>query len=115
MSRVGYVCFAVVYVLIGFNFFFLYTYQLIGRDGASDFSPFVFLTYHLLHTRTITWVVIILVTVAATSMDVIGKLFANMFFPTQTQIHREIQHFQFKEKKRRGSVRNLEPPYGINA
>ncbi len=108
-SRVGYTWYALVYLSIGFNFFFLYTYQLIGRDGASSFSPFVLVTYHLLHTRAITWVVVAMVTIAATSVDVIGKLFSNMFYPTQAQIHKEIQHFNYKkEKKEAGQNQNIQ-------
>ena len=90
-SRVGYSWYGLIYLSIAFNFFFVYTYQLIGRDGASSFSPFVLVTYHMFHTRTITWVVIAMVTVAATSIDVVGKVFSNMFYPSQTQIHKEIQ------------------------
>lgn len=58
-------------------------------------------TNHLFHTRSIVWVVIAMSTVAATGIDVIGKVFSNMFYPTQTQIHKEIQKFHFLPERRK--------------
>ena len=106
-SRVSYTWYGLIYLSILFNLFFVYTYQYIGRDGASSFSPFFMVTDHMLHTRAITWVVIPMVTIAATSVDVIGKVFGNMFYPTQTQIHKEIQHINMKEEKRETMRRSV--------
>lgn len=100
-SRVGYSWYGLIYLSIAFNFFFLYTYQYIGTQGASLYSPFVYVTNHLFHTRTIVWLVIAMATVAAMSADVIGKVFSNMFYPTQTQIHKEIQKLKFFPERRK--------------
>lgn len=43
----------------------------------------------------------ILVPVAAITFDVVGKVFSNMYYPTQTQIHLEIQAKEAAEKKKR--------------
>lgn len=100
-SRLGYTWFGLIWLSLAFNFFFVYTYQYIGEGGASSFSPFVSVTNHLFHTRSIVWIVIAFVTVAATSIDVIMKVFGNMFYPSQTQIHKEIQKYVYFPQKRR--------------
>lgn len=41
--------------------------------------------------RSITWVVSILTPTIAIIFDVTGKVFSNIFFPTQSQIHAEIE------------------------
>lgn len=65
--------------------------QLIGRSGPSAFFPFVLVTQHLLNMRSITWVVSILTPTIAIIFDVTGKVYSNIFFPTQSQIHAEIE------------------------
>jgi len=96
-NRVAYTWHGVIFLSIGFNFFFVYIYQLIGRSGPSSNSitltmaEFVMLTHHMLNTRSITWLVIFIVTILAIVVDVVLKVYSNMFYPTQTQIHREIQ------------------------
>jgi len=52
-----------------------------------------------------TIVYLFFVPVAAMSIDVIGKLFGNMFFPSQTQIHREIERKQLDEKAKNLAMR----------
>lgn len=42
--------------------------------------------------------VFVLVIFICTAVDVVGKVFSNMFYPTQTQIHREIQVLDFKKQ-----------------
>lgn len=104
-NRVGYSWYGLIYLSIGFNFFFLYVYQYIGTSGSSSalsFLPFVMVTNHMFHTSTTNWVVISISTIAATSIDVIGKVFSNMFYPTQTQIHKEIQKLQYTPEYKRG-------------
>ena len=61
-----------------------------GRDGVSSFFDFIFVSNHLLNMRSITWMVSILAPTIACIWDVTGKVYSNMFYPTQTQIHAEI-------------------------
>ena len=99
-SRVGYTWVGFVWLSILFNFFFLYTYQLIGRDtGASSFSPFTLVTFHMFHTRAITWMIVFIAPITATLADLAMKVYANMFFPTQSQIHKESQALDRKAPK----------------
>jgi hypothetical protein len=105
MSRLAFTWLGISYLSIGFYFFGIGVYQLIGRLGASDFSSFTYTTNHALGTRTMTWVLITFVPVGGIIFDVCGKLYSNMFYPTQTQIHTEIESkLKIEARKRRQSV-----------
>jgi hypothetical protein len=81
----------VIVLSIGFFLFALATYQLVGRAGASSLSAFVNVTNHALGTRSMSWLLIIFVPIAGILFDVVGKVYSNMFYPTQTQIHLEAE------------------------
>jgi len=91
-NRMGYTWVGLTWFSIFFYIWFLYMYQYIGRDGAQvgTFFPMVYVTEHLLNMRSMTWMVSILVPTIAMILDVTGKVYSNMFYPTQTQIHSEI-------------------------
>ena len=44
--------------------------------------------------------VVILVPIAGMAFDVCGKVYSNMFYPTQTQIHVEIDAKQKREQRK---------------
>ena len=79
---------------------FVYVYQ-IGQStlGPSLFSEFTGVVSHAWHMRALSWMSILLVPVAGMVFDVTGKVFSNLFFPTQTQIHVEIFAAELKEFK----------------
>ena len=80
-------------LLLGsFAFFvgFMYVYEVSGQMGPSSFSEFTEIPYHAWHVRVLSWMSILLVPLAGVVFDVTGKVFGNLFFPTQTQIHVEI-------------------------
>mmetsp|Transcript_25487 Transcript_25487/g.38173 ORF Transcript_25487/g.38173 Transcript_25487/m.38173 type:complete len:121 (+) Transcript_25487:328-690(+) len=81
--------------------------QLIGQTGpSSSFFPFYYVTLHLLNRRSITWMLLLLVPIAAALCDVTGKVFGNMYFPTQTQIHMEIaSEDNARSKKKKGDTK----------
>jgi len=66
--------------------------QLIGRKGpqVGSFFNFADASLHVLNMRSMTWMVSMLVPTIAAIFDVTGKVYSNMFYPTQTQIHMEI-------------------------
>jgi hypothetical protein len=66
--------------------------QLIGTGGpqVGSFFNFVSTSVHVLNMRSMTWMVSILIPTIAVIFDVSGKVYSNMFYPTQTQIHMEI-------------------------
>jgi len=88
-NRVAYTWHGILFGSIILTFAFLYIYQLF--HGIVKFAQYTSVTWHLLHTRSLTWIVIILVSTSAVLLDVVLKLFSNMFYPAQIQIHREIQ------------------------
>jgi len=107
INRLAWTWVAFAYGSLGLYFFFLYTYQLIGQTGpSSSFFPFYYVTLHLLNRRSITWMLLLLVPIAAALCDVTGKVFGNMYFPTQTQIHMEIaSEDNARSKKKKGDTK----------
>jgi len=91
-NRIGYTWVGVTWFSVFFYFFFIFTYQLIGREGpqVGTFFPMVYVTEHVFNMRSITWMVSILTPTIAVMFDVTPKVISNMFYPTQTQIHAEI-------------------------
>jgi magnesium-transporting ATPase (P-type) len=90
IDRVAWTWVCSAYFSICFYLFGIYVYNILGRSGASSFSYFVDTVFHVLHTRSISWMMIILVPIAGMVFDVSGKVYSNLFYPTQTQIHLEI-------------------------
>jgi len=90
IDRVSYTWVGTAYFSVGFYLFFIYVYNYLGTGGPSSFSYFVYTTWHVLHTRSISWMLIMFVPIAGMVFDVTGKVFSNLFYPTQTQIHLEI-------------------------
>jgi hypothetical protein len=99
MSRLAYTWIGVSYMSILFYFLGIGTYQLIGRQGASGFSRFLFVTNHAFGNRSMSWMLLVFVPVFGIAFDVVFKAYSNMFFPTQTQIHLEIEAQQKSTKK----------------
>lgn len=91
LSRLAYTWIGVTYGSILFYFFGIGVYQLIGRSGASGFSSFLMVVNHAFGTRSINWMLMFFVPIISMIFDVSLKVFANMYFPTQTQIHVEIE------------------------
>jgi len=89
-NRLGYTWVGALFFSIGFYFWAIYIYMLVGRSGAGSFSQFVDIPLHVFHMRSMSWMLVILVPIVGMVFDVTGKVFSNMFFPTQTQIHVEI-------------------------
>lgn len=99
-SRLAYTWIGVVWFSIFFYLFAIFIYDRIGRSGASVYSRFVDTASHVLSTRSMSWVLIAFVPIMGIVFDVSGKLYANLFFPTQTQIHLEMES-KAKEERRK--------------
>jgi magnesium-transporting ATPase (P-type) len=91
LSRLAYTWVSITYFSIGFYLFFICIYQLLGRRGPSAFSRFVDTTNHVFGMRSMSWLLVVFVPVTGMIFDVTGKVYSNMFYPTQTQIHLEIE------------------------
>jgi hypothetical protein len=70
-------------------------------------------TYHTFHTRSIAWLAVFIVALACTAVDVVGKVFSNLFYPTQTQIHREIQVLEYKKRRREEKKIQKSPDFEV--
>jgi magnesium-transporting ATPase (P-type) len=89
-NRLAYTWLSCGYCSIAFYLFAIYLYQALGRYGPSSYSAFVDTVFHAFNTRVRTWMALIFIPITAMSLDIAGKVFSNLFFPTQTQIHVEI-------------------------
>jgi len=75
---------------IGLWAFGAYCISQVGiSTGNTQFTGFISAPIHVM-TRPATYVIFLVVPMAATGLDVMLKLFSNVYFPSQTQIHIEI-------------------------
>eukprot|EP00934_Nitzschia_sp_Nitz4_P003792 Nitzschia sp. Nitz4//scaffold193_size40683//22974//28351//NITZ4_007501-RA/size40683-augustus-gene-0.57-mRNA-1//-1//CDS//3329540285//3782//frame0 len=111
-SRLPYTWYGVTYASIIFYVVFLVVYQIIGERGPGEYFNLVGVVTHILTTRVINYLVIIFMPLGAIAFDVAGKVFGNMFYPTQTQIHIEIESREIAAKKQaeRAEARGEQPP-----
>ena len=101
-SRLPYTYIGVFLFSIAFYLVCISLYQLVGVQGASQFSAFTLTANHVLGTRSLSWILILFVPIIGMIFDVSGKLFSNLFYPTQTQIHLELESKSKMLAKRRG-------------
>lgn len=102
LSRLPYTYIGVGLFSIAFYLVCISLYQLVGLQGAGQFSAFTLTANHVLGTRSLTWILILFVPIICMIFDVCGKVYSNMFFPTQTQIHLELESREKMLAKRRG-------------
>ena len=88
----------VLFLSYGFWMFAAYLHSYIAR--YSEFflqENFNDVTLHTFNRASIAWLLFLLVPITATICDVVAKLFSILYFPSQTQIHTEIE---VKEKEK---------------
>ena len=102
LSRLPWTYIGVGLFSISFYLLCLSLYQLVGLKSASAFAGFTLTANHVLGTRSLSWVLILFVPIICMIFDVCGKVFSNMFYPTQTQIHLELEAHGKMLAKRRG-------------
>jgi hypothetical protein len=56
---------------------------------VEQFIGFVGVATHTFGTRAVVWLTVFFVPILTQALDVVVKMFGNMFYPTQTQIHAE--------------------------
>jgi magnesium-transporting ATPase (P-type) len=100
LSRLGYSWVGMTYLSIGFFLWSITIYSLVGYQGASNFSDYVDVAMHVMGTRSLSWILILFVPIMGMVFDIILKVFSNMYYPTQTQIHVEIEAMQKRDRKR---------------
>ena len=102
LSRLPYTYIGVIILSIAFYFVCISLYQLVGLRGATSVAGFTLTVNHVLGTRSLSWILILFVPIICMIFDVCGKVFSNMFYPTQTQIHLELEARIKMLAKRRG-------------
>lgn len=116
-SRVAWTWQGVLWGSLLFYCFFISVYTALGWRGANSFSDFVGMGWHVFTTRAMSWLLVIFTPIVATMFDVIFKCFSNMFYPTQTQIHMEIECNEKADQRRyerdmaRGRTSAGRPPH----
>ena len=78
--------------------------QLTGvGTGPGTFFNFAGVFHQVTATRSVNWLVILFVPIAGMAFDLFGKVFSNMYYPTQTQIHIEIEAKERAKASRRAT------------
>jgi len=89
-SKLPWTWFGVLVLSLGLWAFGAYCISLIGiTTGSPTFSDYIMTPTHTMK-RPFTWICVLFIPLAATVLDVALKAFANIYFPSQTQIHIEI-------------------------
>mmetsp|Transcript_15351 Transcript_15351/g.38040 ORF Transcript_15351/g.38040 Transcript_15351/m.38040 type:complete len:1784 (+) Transcript_15351:307-5658(+) len=107
-NRLPYTWYSVTYGSIIFFVLFLFIYQRIGQNGPGEYFNLVGVPDHIFGTRSINYLSILFVPIGGMAVDLAGKVFSNMFYPTQTQIHVEIESKQFAEQNAEARRRKKE-------
>jgi len=97
-SRAAYTIIGLVFGSFAFYMVAIYIYDSIALSGGTDFIPFYGVSTHTFNLRSMTWILLPLTLAGAMGLDVAGKVFSNMFYPQQTQIHVEIQNLEKRGK-----------------
>jgi len=101
MSRLPYTWLAQIVFSILAYYIMLILYHLTGvLSGPGNFGNFVSVPYHVMLRRSVNWLIMIIVPICGMAFDLFGKVFSNMFYPTQTQIHIEIEAKEMAEAKK---------------
>mgnify|MGYP003920508389 CR=1 FL=1 len=87
----------VITIFLTALYFIIYPNQLSGIMDPQGF--FVKVNSHIFLYRLTTWMVALLLPVSCVVLDIACKLFAHQYFPTQTQIYREMDSIEKKESK----------------
>ena len=93
-SRVAYTIVGVLFGSFVFYLLSIYAYDNIALSGGTDYIPFYGVATHTFNLRSLTWLLLPLTLAGAMGLDVAGKVFSNMYYPQQTQIHMEIAHLE---------------------
>eukprot|EP00533_Pseudo-nitzschia_delicatissima_P000120 CAMPEP_0116110622 /NCGR_PEP_ID=MMETSP0327-20121206/18009_1 /TAXON_ID=44447 /ORGANISM="Pseudo-nitzschia delicatissima, Strain B596" /LENGTH=1657 /DNA_ID=CAMNT_0003603797 /DNA_START=292 /DNA_END=5265 /DNA_ORIENTATION=+ len=104
VSRVPYSWYGITLGSLYFHFLFflpIYNYITKTTDKKDESGFFDFLgTYpHVMATSSVNWISMTFIPIAGMAYDVCWKVFSNMFYPTQTQIHTEIEVQELADKR----------------
>mmetsp|Transcript_9024 Transcript_9024/g.10441 ORF Transcript_9024/g.10441 Transcript_9024/m.10441 type:complete len:481 (-) Transcript_9024:80-1522(-) len=94
LSRLPYTWYGILIGSFLFYVLFLYTYtgysQMFGVSAGTAF-PYISVPQHVFSTSSLNYVLIVFIPISGMAFDVAGKVFSNFFYPSQTQIHIELE------------------------
>jgi len=93
-SRIPWTWYGILIGTIWFYIFFLFIYSQLGKwfgPQISTFYYFLGVTEHILGTSSSNYVIMLFIPICGLVVDVAGKTFSNMYYPTQNQIHTELE------------------------
>lgn len=90
-SRCSYTWVGSICLSVGIFLLALSLYQFFGVPGANQFSAYTMTANHVLGKRSLSWMLIVFIPIMGVIFDGTAKLFSNVFYPTQTQIHMEME------------------------
>jgi len=94
-SRIPWTWYGILIGMIWFYFLlFLFLYAQLGIwAGPSIGTMYLYtgVTNHILGTSSLNYVVMLFIPIGGMAIDVAGKAFSNMYYPSQNQIHIELQ------------------------
>lgn len=70
------------------------------RKDESGFFDFLGIYPHVMGTSSVNYISMTFIPIAGMAFDVCWKVFSNMFYPTQTQIHTEIEVQEMTKKRK---------------
>jgi hypothetical protein len=81
------------------SLFFQYVGQFIG-PSAGSFFIMVSVPSHVFRMCSSNYVLMLLIPIGAMALDVSGKVFSNMFYPSQNQIHIELESNEIRQHRK---------------
>lgn len=102
-SRLPYTWYGILFGSFGFYAFCLAFYQgmgyYIGVTSGSWFSM-IFVFSHVFQMSSYSYMLMLVIPISAMGFDISGKVFSNMFYPSQNQIHIELESREFRALKK---------------
>jgi len=93
-KRIPWTWYGILIGTIWFYIFFLFIYSQLGKwfgPGITTFYYFLGVTEHILGASSLNYVIMLFIPIGGIAIDIAGKTFSNMYYPSQNQIHLELE------------------------
>ena len=105
VDRLPYTWYGVIFGSIGLIIFGLFVYSEVGAIGGPQLGTlflFVGVPNHVFGASGMNYVMMLFIPIAGIALELFGKVFSNMFYPSQNQIHIERQSEELQRMKKHG-------------
>eukprot|EP00531_Pseudo-nitzschia_arenysensis_P016673 CAMPEP_0116157348 /NCGR_PEP_ID=MMETSP0329-20121206/23298_1 /TAXON_ID=697910 /ORGANISM="Pseudo-nitzschia arenysensis, Strain B593" /LENGTH=1587 /DNA_ID=CAMNT_0003654453 /DNA_START=285 /DNA_END=5048 /DNA_ORIENTATION=+ len=109
ISRIPYTWYGILYGTIVAYALCMTFYNYFGAalgSNASTFFSMVWVPSHVFLTSATNYILILFIPIGAMVFDVAGKVFSNMFYPSQNQIHIELESEEIRQQRKFKTVDN---------